>query len=142
MKKYLNLSLIYAISALIGGIFYREFTKWNGYNGVTTLGKVHVHLFVMGMIVFLIVALFSAQQDLEKYKTFRVFLWVYNIGLPITAVMMVIRGITQVLNISLSAATNAAISGIAGIGHILTGVGIILLLVSLKKAAEKWAVIT
>lgn len=50
--------------------------------------------------------------------------------------MMVIRGITQVLNISLSTAANAAISGIAGIGHILTGVGIILLLVSLKKAAE------
>ena len=63
-------------------------------------------------------------------------MWIYNIGLPITAVMMVIRGITQVLNISLSTAANAAISGIAGIGHILTGVGIILLLVSLKKAAE------
>lgn len=49
--------------------------------------------------------------------------------------MMVIRGITQVLNISLSAAANAAVSGIAGIGHILTGVGIIFLLVSFKKAA-------
>lgn len=49
--------------------------------------------------------------------------------------MMMVRGITQVLNISLSNAGNAAISGIAGIGHILTGVGIILLLVSLKKIA-------
>lgn len=136
MKKYLNLSLIYALAALICGVFYREFTKWNGYNTVTTLGKVHVHLFVMGMIVFLIVALFSMHLELKKYKTFRTFLWIYNIGLPITAVMMVIRGIMQVLNISLSSAANAAISGIAGIGHILTGVGIILLLVSLKKAAE------
>lgn len=136
MKKYLNLSLIYALAALICGVFYREFTKWNGYTTVTTLGKVHVHLFVMGMIVFLIVALFSMHLELKKYKTFRTFLWIYNIGLPITAVMMVIRGIMQVLNISLSSAANAAISGIAGIGHILTGVGIILLLVSLKKAAE------
>ena len=49
---------------------------------------------------------------------------------------MVVHGITQVLNISLSAAANASISGIAGIGHIMTGVGIILLLVSLKKTAE------
>ena len=95
-----------------------------------------MHLFVMGMIVFLIVALFSTHQELQKYKTFRTFMWIYNIGLPITAVMMVIRGIMQVLNISLSTAANAAISGIAGIGHILTSVGIILLLVSLKKAVE------
>ena len=70
MKKYLNLSLIYALAALICGVFYREFTKWNGYTTVTTLGKVHVHLFVMGMIVFLIVALFSTHQELQKYKTF------------------------------------------------------------------------
>ena len=48
---------------------------------------------------------------------------------------MVIRGITQVLNISLSAAANAAVSGIAGIGNILTDAGIIFLLVSFKKAA-------
>ena len=136
MKKYLNLSLIYAIAALICGVFYREFTKWNEYHDVTTLGKAHVHLFVMGMIIFLIVALFSAHQELKKYKSFRIFLWVYNIGLPVTTVMMVVRGITQVLNISLSAAADAAISGIAGIGHILTGVGIILLLVSLKKTAR------
>ena len=71
-----------------------------------------------------------------KNCIFRTFLCIYNIELPITAVMMVIRGITQVLNISLSATANTAISGIAGIGHNLTGVGIILLLVSLKKAAE------
>lgn len=55
--------------------------------------------------------------------------------MPVTAVTMVIRGITQVLNISLSAAANAAVSEIAGIGHILTGAGFIFLLVSFKKAA-------
>lgn len=135
MKKYLNLSLIYAFAALFCGVFYREFTKWNGYNEVTTLGKAHAHLLVMGTIVFLIVTLFSAHQELKKSKMFRVFLWVYNIGLPITTVMMVVRGITQVLNISLPNAGNAAISGIAGIGHLLTGVGIILLLASLKETA-------
>lgn len=59
---------------------------------------------------------------------------VYNIGLAVTVVMMVVRGIAQVLNISLSSVANASISGIAGIGHMLTGVGIILFLVSLKKA--------
>lgn len=136
MKKYLNISLIYAIAAMAGGVFYREFTKLNEYQGATALAKVHVHLFMLGMMVFMMAALFAAHLKLQNQKTFRAFLWVYNIGLPLTVVMMVIRGITQVLNISLSSAVNASISGISGIGHIMTGIGIILLLVSLKKAAD------
>ena len=132
MKKYLNLSLLYAVAAMAGGVFYREFTKLNGFSDVTALGKVHTHLFLLGTVVFLLVALFAAQGDLMKQKTFRVFLRVYNVGVPLTAVMMAVRGVMQVLGMSLSAGASASISGIAGIGHILTGVGIILLLVSLK----------
>ena len=137
MKKYLNVSILYAIAALIGGVFYREFTKINKYTGVTALGKVHVHLFMLGTIVFLLVSLFEMQQKLQENKTFRAFMWVYNIGLPITVIMFAIRGITEVLNMNLSSSASAAISGMAGIGHILTGTGIILLLVSLKKTADK-----
>lgn len=136
MKKYLNFSLGYAIAAMVGGVFYREFTKWNGFTGVTALGKVHAHLFMLGMFVFLLVALFAAHNDLTKQKTFRVFMCLYNIGLPLTAIMLVVRGIPQVLNLTLSAGANAAISGIAGIGHILIGTGLILLLISLKKTAK------
>lgn len=116
--------------------FYREFTKFNGFDGVTALGKVHTHLFLLGMIVFLIIALYSEKHDLEKQKTFRVFMWVYNIGVPLTAVMLTVRGIFQVRATALSSAANAAVSGIAGIGHILTGVGIILLIISFKKLAK------
>ena len=64
------------------------------------------------------------------------FMIVYNIGVSLTAVMMVIRGIVQVLGVSLSSGQSASISGIAGIGHIMTGIGIILLITSLKKAEE------
>ncbi|WP_419026288.1 DUF2871 domain-containing protein [Emergencia sp.] len=136
MKKYLNLSLIYAIAAMAGGVFYREFTKWNGYTGVTALGKVHTHLFLLGMVLFLIVALFAAHTDLKEEKLFRIFLKVYNIGVPLTAVMLAVRGITQVLETTLSTGASAAISGIAGIGHILTGVGLILFILSLKRIAK------
>ena len=52
MKKYLNLSLIYAVAAMAGGVFYREFTKFNGFTGATALGKVHTHLFLLGMLIF------------------------------------------------------------------------------------------
>ena len=136
MKKYLNFSLIYAVAAMAGGVFYREFTKFNGFTGVTALGKVHVHLFVLGMLVFLLVALFEDRMDLAGQKTFRLFLRLYNIGLPLTAVMMAVRGVTQVLGLALSRGASASISGIAGIGHILTGVGLVLLLTALKKAAK------
>ena len=133
MKKYLNISLIYAILAMAGGVFYREFTKFNEFTEATILGKVHTHFFLLGMVVFWITALFAAQKNLEEIKTFKVFMWIYNIGVPLTGVMMVVRGIPQVLILSLSDGLSAAISGIARIGHILTGIGIVLLIFSFKK---------
>lgn len=136
MKKCINISLIYAVAAMVGGVFYREFTKFNDFTGDTALGKVHVHLFVLGMAVFLITALFADRRDLSRLRTYRAFLVIYNIGVPLTAVMLLVRGVTQVLGLSLSTGASAAISGIAGIGHILTGAGIILLLITLKKAAD------
>ena len=136
MKKYLNLSLAYAIAAMVGGVFYREFTKYSDFTGVTALGKVHIHLFLLGMLVFLVVALYGAHNDLRKIKTFCAFLWTYNIGVPLTAIMLAVRGVAQVRGMALSAAANASISGIAGIGHILTGIGIILLLLSFRKLTK------
>ena len=81
------------------------------------------------------IALYAAHNDLAKIKTFRAFLWTYNIGVPLTAAMLAARGIAQVLDLKLSAAVSASISGIAGIGHILTVTGIILLLF-LKKLTK------
>lgn len=134
MKKLLDMALGYAAAAMAGGVFYREFTKLNGFTGATALGKVHTHLFLLGMVLFLMTALFAQRLPLEREKTFRVFLVVYNVGVPLTSVMLLIRGVVQVLGVSLSGGADAAISGVAGIGHILTGVGIVLLLLSLRKA--------
>ena len=136
-KKYFNLALIYATAAMIGGVFYREFTKWNGFTGATALGKVHTHLFILGMLVFLLVALFSQSMDLEKQKTFLTFMKIYNIGLPILSIMMVVRGVIQVLEFDISSRANSAISGVAGAGHVLVGIGIVLLLLTLKKSAKE-----
>jgi len=33
MKKYANSALMYAILAMVGGVFFREFTKFNGFEG-------------------------------------------------------------------------------------------------------------
>ena len=136
MKKYVNVSLVYAVAAMAGGVFYREFTKFNQFTGVTALGKVHTHLFLLGMLVFLLVALFAGRLELEKQKGFALFMKLYNVGVPLTAVMMLVRGVTQVLALPLSRGASAAISGVAGVGHILTGVGLVLLLVALRRAAK------
>lgn len=135
MKKLLNLSLLYAIAAMVGGVFYREFTKFNGFDGRTALGFVHTHLFLLGMVMFMLAALFRTQMQLEKSKKFKIFMITYNIGVPITAIMLVVRGIIQVLAIEASKGLNASVSGIAGIGHILTGIGIICFLLCLKELA-------
>lgn len=136
MKKMLNFALGYAIAGMVGGVFYREFTKFSGFTGITTLGKVHTHLFMLGMVMFMLVALFSAHNALSGQKQFKLFMIFYNIGVPLTAVMMVTRGTLQVLGTELSTGISAAISGVAGIGHILTGTGIVLLLLALKKVAK------
>ena len=55
----------------------------------------------------------------------------YNIGLYLTAIMLVVRGVLQVLDLNI---VSAVISGIAGIGHIILGVSLILILLDIKKA--------
>lgn len=119
---------------MVGGVFFREFTKFNQFDGVTTLAKVHGHLFVLGMIGFLLVALFSQQISFEKTKTYKWFMILYNIGLVMSAIMMVVRGVMQVKQVALTSALNASISGMAGIGHILLGIGIVLFIQSLRQA--------
>ena len=57
MKRYINWALLYTIFAMVGGVFYREFTKFNGFTGKTTLAVVHTHYFVLGMAFFLLMLL-------------------------------------------------------------------------------------
>lgn len=89
------------------------------------------------MTVYLLVALYAKHYELESSKNFKAFLLTYNIGVPLTAVMMIVRGVPQVLGSEMTKAFNGAVSGMAGIGHILTGAGIILLLLSFIMFAKK-----
>lgn len=132
MKRYINSALLYAILAMVGGVFYREFTKLNGFTAKTTLAVVHTHYFLMGMIVFLLLLVLEKVFSFTTPKTGKI-LAVYHIGLNLTAVMLVVRGVVQVSGAALSIGTNAAISGIAGIGHILLGVSLVLLLLQIKR---------
>ena len=96
MKKLLNTAFIYALAAMAGGVFYREFTKFNGFSGRTALGLVHTHLFLLGTVFFLLAALFSKELDWARERNFRLFYGLYNTGLCVTAVMLAVRGAAQV----------------------------------------------
>lgn len=133
MKRYINTALLYAILAMVGGVFYREFTKFNGFVGKTTLAVVHTHYFLLGMVLFLLLLLLEKSFSFTGPKTGRA-LAVYHIGLNLTAVMLLVRGVLQVLGTTLSAGMNGAVSGLAGMGHILLGVGLVLLLLQIRRS--------
>lgn len=131
MKRYMNAVLLYAVLAMAAGVFYREFTKFNGFTAKTALSVVHTHYFLLGMVFFLLLLLLEKNFSFTSVKTGRV-LVVYHIGLNLTAVMFIVRGVAQVLAPMLSSSMNAAISGIAGIGHIVLSVSIVLLLMQIR----------
>lgn len=135
MKRYANTALLYAVLAMAGGVFFREFTKFNGFAAKTALSVVHTHYFLLGMAFFLLLLLLEKNFSFTNVKTSRV-LAVYHIGLNLTAVMLVVRGVLQVLAFELSKGMNAAISGIAGIGHILLGVSIVLVLLQIRRSVS------
>ena len=58
LKRYIHTAIFYALMAMAGGVFYREFTKYNHYTGRTTLAFVHTHYFILGMLFFLLLLVF------------------------------------------------------------------------------------
>ena len=133
IKRYLNTAILYAILAMIFGVFYREFTKFNHFTGKTNLSVMHTHYFLLGMFFFLFVMLLEQNFGFSSQPNIGKLLVTYQLGLNITALGFLMRGLTQVWGTTLSRTMDASISGIAGIGHILMGVSLILLLLKIKK---------
>lgn len=133
MKKLVNISLFYAVAAMAGGVFFREITRFTDFEGSTSLGVVHTHLFLLGMFFFLLLLLLDRKFGLSSRRGFGKFLWIYNAGLVITTAGLIWRGITQVMGMQISIGIDTLISIVSGIGHILLGIGIIVFFVLLKR---------
>lgn len=140
MKKLINTALVYLIAGAAAGVFFREFTNFAQFTGQTTLGLMHPHLLVLGFAVFLIATLFALQDDFTTDKLFAPFYIVYNVGIVITVGMMLVRGVTEVTG-TLLPLPDAALSGIAGIGHIMVGVGLVLLVIMFKRIVDRKAAV-
>ncbi|MBE9389275.1 DUF2871 domain-containing protein [Vagococcus salmoninarum] len=132
MNKLVKTSTFYAVLGLALGVFYREFTKINGFTGKTQLAVTHTHALMLGMFMFLVVLVLEKNFNLSQFKQFNQFYIVYNIGLLLTIVMMTVKGSLTVLGNE----TGPAIAGISGLGHIIMTVGIAFLFHSLSKAVK------
>ena len=131
MKKIFNAAFTYMIIGVLSGLFYREFTKANDFPSgeFTQLGLVHTHLLTLGFIVLLIVLALDKVFGLSGSKLFSWFFWLYNVGVILTAGMMVWHGSLTVLGEE----SNAMIAGIAGLGHIALSVSLVLFFLALRK---------
>ncbi len=127
-----TLSLIYAIIAMVFGVFYREFTKLSGFSGETALSVMHTHYFMLGMFFFLALLLMEKAFAFSDARTKKLLI-VYQVGLNVSSLGFLMRGLTQILVPTLSSGLDASISGVSGIGHILMGVTIVMLLLQIKK---------
>ena len=136
MKKYLTIAMVYAIVALSLGVFYREYTKFSGFSGTTRLSTLHTHYIVLGLFFFLFLAIFEKLLAFSAQPKVRVYVVLYNLGLNITGAGFLVRGLMDVAGAELPRGLDASISGIAGIGHILLAVGLVFLLLKIRKSAD------
>lgn len=126
MKRLMLASIIYAVLALVGGVFYREFTKLNGF---TILSVVHTHYLILGMVFFLLLVLVEKNYSFINDKV-RKYLIFYHIGLNLTVIMLVVRGVVQVLSLNVSSAV------LFGIAHLILGISMVLVLISIRNCIK------
>lgn len=129
MKRLMLASIIYAVLGLIGGVFYCEFTKLNGFTSFTTLSVFHTHYLMLGMVFFLLLVVVEKNFHFVDNKVLKYLLF-YHIGLNLTIVMLVVRGVVQVLSLDVSSAV------LSGIGHLILGISMVLVLISIRNCIK------
>ena len=82
-RHFATLAMVYAVIAMALGVFYREFTKFSGFAGRTSLSFLHTHYFALGMVFFLILMLLEKTFAFSSRNSGK-FLLVYQLGLNIT----------------------------------------------------------
>ena len=123
---------LYTVLGLVAGLYYRELTKAQDFVGDTQLSVVHTHLLALGMLFFLVILALEKAFTLSDSRWFTPFFWIYNAGLVLTVTMLTVHGSMTVLGVS----AGAAIAGIAGLGHILLTIGLVLLFLALRDRVK------
>lgn len=136
MKSLYRSAIVYLVMGLGAGLFYREFTRANEFpeGQFTQLGVAHTHLLALGFMMFLIFLVVEKVFAVSRNKKlFNSFFWFYNVGVVLTVGMLIWHGSLTVLGEE----STAMIAGIAGIGHILITIGLVLFVVALGRALNE-----
>lgn len=121
MKKLYYSAVVYTVLGLFAGLFYRELTKAQDFTGDTQLSVLHTHLLTLGTLFSLIAIALEKVLHLSSGRFFNAFFWTYHGGLILTTGIMTAHGTLTVLGKT----TRPAISGPAGLGHILLALGLV-----------------
>ncbi|MBK0418309.1 DUF2871 domain-containing protein [Leucobacter sp. CSA1] len=133
MHHLLVSAFVYAGLGVASGLFYREFTKLNGFpeGAFTQLGLAHTHLLALGFFPFLILlGLEQAFRFSAARKRFVWFLWLYHAGVVLTSAMLILHGSLTVLGLE----SSKMIAGVAGLGHMAITAAIAVLFTALRTA--------
>ena len=114
MKKLFQTANFYMILGLVSGLFAREFTHINDFEGDTPLDTLHTHLLAMGMLFFLVVLALEKLFTLTESRLFKWFYLLYNGGLLLTVAVMTLRGTLAVLDASPTGGADTALAWTAG----------------------------
>lgn len=128
----LKLSITFLFMVLAGGVFFREFTKIYGWNEKSRLAFIHPHLLVLGFLFFLLLYFILREKE-ENLLFFQKPLLLYVTGLTWTVSALMVQGIYEILSRKGGLFPDAALSGMAGIGHILLGTGLILVMLQILR---------
>lgn len=128
MKKYYYASIIYLILGMIAGVFYREITRMNEFQGETMLKGLHTHFLVLGFLFFLVVLLLEKVFQFSKTKSEKLWFISYQIVFIYFIITMGLRGVAQVKGFEV-----AGLSHMAGLAHALLGANLIWFMFLLRK---------
>ena len=130
---------VFAALGMIVGIVYHGMMLSTGTGG-TAMAATHPMTFALGCGGFLIAFVPEKLFAVSESKLAKPAYFVYIVGVAMTVIMLIVRGYFQMSGTELTSGADAAISGIAGIGHTVLAVGMALFFVALFRrifAAEK-----
>lgn len=131
-ENLLRLAAVFLLLGLAGGVFYREFTRYFGWTAYTSLSVVHVHLLALGFVLCLLLHALLRQQE-ARLPAMKAPVLVFVTGLGWTVTAFMVRGIYAVTSQGAALLPSAALSGLAGLGHLLLGAGLVWLTLRLVR---------
>ncbi|MCM3660648.1 DUF2871 domain-containing protein [Georgenia satyanarayanai] len=140
LKLLVRLSAAWTGIGLASGLFYREMTKHYGLAGTrqiagTQLAVVHTHTLVLGTVMLLVLLALAAQlPSLQTDSRFRWAVWLWQVGLGLTSIGMLVKGTMQVSDTP--GFDSPALAGVSGLGHTVLTAALVLLFLALDRAVR------